>query len=170
MLIELDSRSQTTATRSFLPYVFGLTAVVAATMMALMAQLVFGGVQPYVIYILPVMAAAAYGGLLPGLGATSASALAIVLVFLPHGAMNPAAGLLLLLFLLDGLCISCTGKSDAGGDRDLSACQEGNPRRPRDPTEDSQLDPMHLARSMLTGALFMQIGTSPRWQERQRRH
>ena len=61
-------------------------------------------------YILPVMAAAAYGGLLPGLGATSASALAIVLVFLPHGALNPGSGLLLLLFLLDGLCISCLGK------------------------------------------------------------
>jgi PAS domain S-box-containing protein len=111
MLIELDLRSRTAkASALFLPYVFGLSAVAAATMMALMAQPILGGVQPCIIYILPVMAAAAFGGLLPGLGATSTSALAIVLVFLPHGDLGRGTGLLLLLFLLDGLCISWLGK------------------------------------------------------------
>ncbi len=92
-----------------LPYVFGLTAVFAATMMALMAQPVFGSVHPYIAYILPVMAAAAYGGLLPGLAAAGASALAIILVFL-HGALDVSSELFLLLFLLDGLCISWLGE------------------------------------------------------------
>src|SRR5580700_3699664 len=105
MLIELDSRSQMVPTKSLLPYLFGLTAVIAATMMALMAKPVFGEVQPYVIYILPVMAAATYGGLLPGFTAAIASTLAIILVFLPHGILNSGSELLLVLFLLDGLCI-----------------------------------------------------------------
>ena len=61
-----------------LPYVFGMTTVITATMVALLAQPVFGTVPPYVVYILPVMAAAAYGGLMPGLAATTASILAII--------------------------------------------------------------------------------------------
>jgi len=92
-----------------LPYLFGLTAVVAATMMALMARPVFGGVQPYIVYILPVMAAAAYGGLRPGLAATAFSTLGVILVFL-HGALDISSDLFLLLFLLDGLCISWLGE------------------------------------------------------------
>ncbi len=110
MLIELDSRSQIVPTKSLLPYLFGLTAVIAATMMALMAKPVFGEVQPYVIYILPVMAAATYGGLLPGFTAAIASTLAIIFVFLPHGILNSSSELLLVLFLLDGLCISWLGE------------------------------------------------------------
>lgn len=110
MPVDIDSRSATTPIHSLLPYLFGLTAVVAATMMTLMGQPVFGRVQPYIIYILPVMAAAAYGGLLPGLAATSASSLAIILVFLPHRLVLSSELLLLLLFLLDGLCISWLGR------------------------------------------------------------
>ena len=109
MLVEFDSGTQSRPRRSFLPYVFGLTAVAAATMMALVAQPVFGRVQPYVFYILPVMAAAAYGGLLPGLVATIISALGTVLVFMPHRP-DPGSELLLLLFLVDGFCISWLGR------------------------------------------------------------
>ena len=109
MLVELELRSPKTRLEPVLPYAFGLTAVVAATMMALMAQPVFGSVQPYIAYILPVMAAAAYGGLLPGLASTSASTLAIIFVFL-HGALDVSSELFLVLFLLDGLCISWLGE------------------------------------------------------------
>ena len=109
MLVELELRSPKTRIEPVLPYVFGLTAVVAATMMALMAQPVFGGVQPYIAYILPVMAAAAYGGLLPGLATAGASTLAIIFVFL-HGSLDAGSELFLILFLLDGLCISWLGE------------------------------------------------------------
>ncbi len=109
MLVELELRSPKTRLEPALPYAFGLTAVVAATMMALMARPVFGSVQPYIAYILPVMAAAAYGGLLPGLASTSASTVAIIFVFL-HGALDVSSELFLVLFLLDGLCISWLGE------------------------------------------------------------
>jgi PAS domain S-box-containing protein len=56
------------------------------------------------------MAAASYGGLLPGLTATVASIPAIILVFLPHGALGFGTELLLFLFFLDGLSISWLGK------------------------------------------------------------
>jgi hypothetical protein len=59
--------------QSALPYVFGLSTVLAGTMMGLMSQPVFGSIPPYLIYILPVMAAAAYGGFAPGLLATGSS-------------------------------------------------------------------------------------------------
>jgi PAS domain S-box-containing protein len=79
-------------------------------MMGLMGQPVLGKIPPYLIYILPVMAAAAYGGFAPGLLATGSSALAIVVVFRP-GPLGPALGptIFLVLFLLDGLTISWIG-------------------------------------------------------------
>jgi PAS domain S-box-containing protein len=98
-----------TRTDRALPYVFGWSAVVAATMMALMARPVFRGVQPYVVYILPIMAVASYGGLWPGLVATGESALAIVALFL-GGVLDVHSSLLLILFLLDGTCISWLGE------------------------------------------------------------
>ena len=88
MLVEVDVRSAKTPIEPVLPYVFGMTTVIAATMVALLAQPVFGTVPPYVVYILPVMAAAAYGGLMPGLTATTASILAIVSVFLRHEVLD----------------------------------------------------------------------------------
>ena len=91
-------------------YVFGMTTVITATMVALMAQPVVGTVPPYVVYILPVMAAAAYGGMMPGLAATIASILAIISVFLRHQALDLSSEVLLLLFLLDGLGISWLGE------------------------------------------------------------
>ncbi|PWU07685.1 MAG: hypothetical protein C5B51_09625 [Terriglobia bacterium] len=93
-----------------LPYVFGLSTVLAGTMMGLMGQPVFGKIPPYLIYILPVMAAAAYGGFGPGVLATGSSAIAIVMVFQP-GPFGPPLGsmIFLVLFLLDGLTISWIG-------------------------------------------------------------
>ena len=65
MLDELEAPLPKTRLETALPFIFGITTVIAATMVALLAQPVFGAVPPYVVYILPVMAAAAYGGLLP---------------------------------------------------------------------------------------------------------
>src|SRR5258708_21341579 len=110
MPVEVDVRSPKTSIESVLPYVFGLTTVIAATMVALLAQPVFGRVPPYIVYILPVMAAAAYGGLLPGLSATAASILAIIFVFLHHEVLDSSSELFLVLFLLDGLGISWLGE------------------------------------------------------------
>ena len=59
MLVEVDVRSAKTPIEPVLPHIFGVTTVIAATMMALLAQPVFGTVPPYVVYILPVMSAAA---------------------------------------------------------------------------------------------------------------
>ena len=110
MLVEVDVRSAKTPIEPVLPYVFGMTTVIAATMVALLAEPVFGAVPPYVVYILPVMAAAAYGGLMPGLTATTASILAIISVFLRHEVLDFSSELFLLLFLLDGLGISWLGE------------------------------------------------------------
>ena len=110
MLVEVDVRSAKAPIEPALPYVFGMTTVIAATMVALLAQPVFGTIQPYVVYILPVMAAAAYGGLMPGLTATTASILAIASVFLRHQVLDLTSEVLLLLFLLDGLGISWLGE------------------------------------------------------------
>jgi PAS domain S-box-containing protein len=110
MLVEVDVRSAKTPMEPVLPHVFGVTTVIAATMMALLAQPVFGTVPPYVVYILPVMAAAAYGGLIPGLTTTTASIVAITSVFLRHELLDFSSELLLLLFLLDGLGISWLGE------------------------------------------------------------
>ena len=84
MLDELELRLPGTPLDQAMPFIFGITTVIAATMVALLALPVFGAVPPYVVYILPVMAAAAYGGLLPGLSATVTSIFAIVFVFLHH--------------------------------------------------------------------------------------
>ncbi|MFN7992690.1 MAG: PAS domain S-box protein [Bryobacteraceae bacterium] len=91
-------------------YVFGLVAVLAATSLRLLAQPIFGPSTPYVVYILPIMAAAAYGGLAPGLFASIASSFAILFVFLGgqiHSRMDVAY---LCLFLVDGLYISWLGE------------------------------------------------------------
>ena len=56
------------------------------------------------------MAAAAYGGLMPGLTATTASILAIISVFLRREVLEDSSELFLLLFLLDGLGISWLGE------------------------------------------------------------
>ena len=108
-MAESEVRPEGIRAEFLLPYLFGFTAVVAATMMALMARPVFGAVQPYIVYILPVMAAAAYGGLRPGLAAAAFSTLGIIFVFL-HGSLDISSDLFLLLFLLDGLCISWLGE------------------------------------------------------------
>ena len=103
MLDELEAPSSKSKLESALPFIFGITTVITATMVALLAQPVFGAVPPYVVYILPVMAAAAYGGLRPGLCTTGASILAIIFVFLHHDAREFSSQLFLLLFVLDGL-------------------------------------------------------------------
>lgn len=110
MPITFRSNPEMSLLQSALPYVFGLSTVLAGTMMGLMGQPVFGKIPPYLIYILPVMAAAAYGGFAPGLLATGSSALAIVVVF-RQGPLGPALGptIFLVLFLLDGLTISWIG-------------------------------------------------------------
>jgi PAS domain S-box-containing protein len=110
MLVDLDLDSPKTPLNPALPYVFGMVTVIAATMVGLLAQPVLGKVPPYIVYILPVMAAAAYGGRLPGLAATSASILAIIFVFLPHRSLDLSSELFLLLFLLDGVWISWLGE------------------------------------------------------------
>jgi len=110
MPITFRSNPEKPLSQLALPYLFGLSTVLAGTMMGLMGQPVFGKIPPYLIYILPVMAAAAYGGFAPGLVATGSSALAIVVVFQP-GPLGPDLGptLFLVLFLLDGLTISWIG-------------------------------------------------------------
>jgi PAS domain S-box-containing protein len=123
MPVEVDVRSPKTSIESVLPYVFGLTTVIAATMVALLAQPVFGRVPPYIVYILPIMAAAAYGGLLPGLSATTASILAIIFVFLHHEVLDSSSELFLVLFLLDGLGISWLGEQMRTAMR-ISRCAE----------------------------------------------
>jgi PAS domain S-box-containing protein len=110
MLDELEAPSSKSKLESALPFIFGITTVITATMVALLAQPVFGAVPPYVVYILPVMAAAAYGGLRPGLCTTGASILAIIFVFLHHDAREFSSQLFLLLFVLDGLGISWLGE------------------------------------------------------------
>ena len=110
MLDEFEAPLPKTPLETALPFIFGITTVIAATMVALLAQPVFGAVPPYVVYILPVMAAAAYGGLQPGLCTTGASILAIIFVFLHHDAREFSSQLFLLLFVLDGLGISWLGE------------------------------------------------------------
>jgi PAS domain S-box-containing protein len=107
----LRTHPETPMLKLTLPYVFGLSTVLAGTMMGLMGQPVFGKIPPYLIYILPVMAAAAYGGFAPGLLATGSSAVAIVVVF-QAGSIGHALGstIFLILFGLDGLAISWIGE------------------------------------------------------------
>jgi PAS domain S-box-containing protein len=91
-------------------YFFALAAVVAATTLRFMAQPLFGNTAPYIMYILPIMAAAAYGGFSPGLFTTITSTLVIVSVFVGGRALTFPDGPYLFLFLLDGLYISWLGE------------------------------------------------------------
>src|ERR1700689_5020679 len=63
--------------RGFQVYAFGLAAVIAATALWLLLHPIFGNTAPYIFYILPILATAAYGGLTPGLFATTSSALVL---------------------------------------------------------------------------------------------
>jgi PAS domain S-box-containing protein len=88
-------------------YAFALMAVITATALRLLAQPIFGDTTPYSFYILPIIAAAGYGGLLPGLFATVSSAAVIV-----FSGRHPLAGpeaTYFVIFLLDGLAISGLG-------------------------------------------------------------
>ena len=91
-------------------YLFGLTAVIAATALRLLAEPVFGSTSPYIVYILPIICTAAYGGFAPGLFATISSALVIVLVFFGGHVSALSDARYLFFFLLDGLYISWLGE------------------------------------------------------------
>src|ERR1700722_17179041 len=87
-------------------YMFALSAVLAATALRFLARPVFGDTAPYIMYVLPIMAAAAYGGFSPGLFTTISSTLVIVFVFLGGRVVAVPDAPYLFLFLLDGLYIS----------------------------------------------------------------
>ncbi len=89
-------------------YAFALTAVITATALRLLAQPIFGDTTPYSFYILPIIAAAAYGGLLPGLFATASST--AVIVFLGRHPLARPDATYFVIFLLDGLAISWLGE------------------------------------------------------------
>ena len=91
-------------------YILALTSVGAATSLRSLAQQVFGETAPYPLYILPIMAAASYGGLAPGLFATITSALVIMSLFVTSETSSVREGTYLFLFLLDGLLISWLGE------------------------------------------------------------
>lgn len=91
-------------------YVFALAAVLAATALKFLAQRVFGNAAPYIMYILPIMAAAAYGGFSSGLFTTTLSTLVIVFAFLGGRVLALPEAPYLFLFLLDGLYISWLGE------------------------------------------------------------
>ena len=96
--------------RKFQVYVFGLTAVIVATTLWLLVQPIFGNSAPYIFYILPIIATAAYGGLTPGLFATVSSALVLVVAFLGRRAVASPDAPYFITFLLDGLFISWLGQ------------------------------------------------------------
>jgi PAS domain S-box-containing protein len=89
-------------------YAFALTAVITATALRLLAQPIFGNTTPYSFYILPLIAAAAYGGLFPGLFATASSAL--VIAFMGRHSLARPDATYFVIFLLDGLAISWLGE------------------------------------------------------------
>jgi PAS domain S-box-containing protein len=91
-------------------YLFALAGVLAATSLRFMAQPVFGNTAPYIMYILPIMAAASYGGFSPGLFATVSSTLVIISVFMRGSVLAFPNAPYLFLFLLDGLYISWLGE------------------------------------------------------------
>jgi len=105
-----SSRAQYDSARSRIlqVYAFALTAVITATALRFLAQPIFGNTTPYSFYILPIIAAAAYGGLLPGLFATVSSA--GVIVFLGRHALAHPQTSYFVIFLLDGLAISWLGE------------------------------------------------------------
>lgn len=96
--------------RNFQVYAFGLAAVSAATTVCLVIQRTFGVPAPYIFYILPIIATAAYGGLTAGLFATTSSALLMVIAFLGRRVLSSPDGSYFMIFLLDGLCISWLGE------------------------------------------------------------
>jgi K+-sensing histidine kinase KdpD len=96
--------------RAFQVYAFGLTSVLAATTLRLLFQMIFGNTTPYTFYILPVIATAAYGGLVPGLFATISSALVLAIAFLGRQELSPRDALYFFLFLVDSLFISWLGE------------------------------------------------------------
>jgi PAS domain S-box-containing protein len=91
-------------------YFFALAAVLAATALRFLAEPISGNATPYIMYILPIMAAAAYGGFSPGLFTTISSTLVIVLIFLRGRVLAFPDAPQLFLFLLDGLYISWLGE------------------------------------------------------------
>jgi PAS domain S-box-containing protein len=91
-------------------YFFALAAVLAATALRFLAQPVFGNTTPYIMYILPIMAAAAYGGFSPGLFTTITSTVVVVLVFLGGRVLAFPDAPYLFLLMLDGLYISWLGE------------------------------------------------------------
>lgn len=91
-------------------YLFALVAVLAATALRFLAQPVFGNTTPYIIYILPIIAAAAYGGFSPGLFTTISSTLVVVFVWLGGRVLAFPDARNLFLFLINGLFISWLGE------------------------------------------------------------
>jgi PAS domain S-box-containing protein len=96
--------------RTFQVYGFGLTAVIAATTLWLLLHPIFGNPAPYIFYILPIIATAAYGGLAPGLFATISSALVLVIAFLGRRVFTAPDAPYFAIFLIDGLFISWLGQ------------------------------------------------------------
>ena len=105
-----DSHALAWSARGPQVYIFALAAIIAATMLKFLALPVFGNTAPYIMYILPIMAAAAYGGFAPGLFTTISSTFVIVFVFLGGRVLAFPDAPYLFLFLLDGLYISWLGE------------------------------------------------------------
>ncbi len=117
-------------------YAFGLTAVLAATTLRLLFQVIFGNTAPYIFYILPIIATAAYGGFIPGLFATLSSTVVLAMAFLGGHALSRRDALYFFLFLLDSLFISWLGeqmllavRAAAGANSEDEDARE--PERPR---------------------------------------
>ncbi|HVN06439.1 MAG TPA: PAS domain S-box protein [Bryobacteraceae bacterium] len=116
-------------------YLFAAVAILAATALRFLAQPVFANSAPYIVYILPIMAAAAYGGFSPGLFTTVLSTAVIVSVFLRGRVLAFPDAPYLFLFLLDGLYISWLGEQMRIAMRDaLSAHSEAEAARVRERT------------------------------------
>jgi len=116
-------------------YLFALAAIMAATALRFLAQPLFANSTPYIVYILPIMAAAAYGGFAPGLFTTIVSTLVIVSLFLRGRVMAFPDAPYLFLFLLDGLYISWLGEQMRIAMRDaLAAHGEAEAARDREQT------------------------------------
>jgi len=106
----LSQQRSATGSQKYQVYVFGLAAVTAATTLCLLLQRTLGVSAPYIFYILPIIATAAYGGLTPGLFTTLSSALLLVIAFLGRRVLTSPDGSYFIIFLLDGLCISWLGQ------------------------------------------------------------
>ena len=110
MEVRASSMLPIEGTRRFDVYVLGLVSIFAATTFRLLGQTLFGNTLPYVLYILPIMASAAYGGFAPGLFVTISSALVIVGLFFQGHIPDFPDYPYLVLFLLDGIVISWLGE------------------------------------------------------------